>query len=268
MKIDLFENKYKPSNIAKIFFVDIVCFLLVAFITFGVCYAYLSDRSEVKGEGTTANVGVLYKYDGVEATEVYAKINNSATAKSLTNVKIMPGDKITIVGVAESISNVSVYLLAKLEIKTKQNGQDVTEIVWFNIGSNDPAKDNNGVEIADPDHTPDALIESNYKHLTTVNKITANGSHNIYQVGAGSLGAYKTKNFAIPYTFDGNKYANGDEITEIKFSLHVHQKGYLREASDFYLYSQFEDANKKINGYATESIYASHYMAGTQLKAR
>ena len=272
MKIDLFENKYRPSNGIKIVFIDIVCFLLVATLTIGFCYAYLSGKAEIEGSATMAKVAVDYQYDTgsgyVSVDEVYVKLNGSNTAQSLTDTMLTPGDKITIVGRVVSLSNVSVYMLAKLEIKTKQKGEDITEVVWFNIGSNDPLLDEEGKEIEDPDHTSAALTEVDYKQLTTTNKVGDYGAYDIYQVGASSLGEHKTKDLAIPYTFSGDKYVNGDEITSVKFTLHVHQKDHLRLASDFYLYSEFENANKEINGYSTESIYAAHYITDNQLDAK
>lgn len=266
MKIDLFENKYKPNSAVKIFFADLVCFLVIAMLTIGLCHAYFSDKTDVRGSASTAKVGVEYQYNlgggYASQNEVYVKLNNSTTAQSLSGVVLTPGDKITILGRIVSKSNVSVYILARLEIETIQKGEAKTEVVWFNIGSNDPELDGDGNEISSAIHTSSALQESEYKQLQYKQLTNGTETHNVCQVGAGSLGAYKYKDLAIPYTFDGEKYVNNDSITSVKFSLHAHQKEHLNTASDFDLYKQYES---QITGYDIESIYAVHYITGTQL---
>ena len=255
MKTDLFENKYKASNAVKIFFADVVCFLLVTIISIGFCYSYLTGRAEVSGTSKTANVAVQYQYNGVAVENVYGTVNGGAV-QSLTNTTFTPGDKIVIVGNAVNVSNVPVYVLAKLEIET--NDGTITE--WYNIGSNDPAFDDKGSQIEDDDTS--ALTE--YLKLT---KTTYPDGNEIHQVGAGSLGTGKYKSLAIPYEFKGTDYENGDTITSIKLTLHVHQKAHLRsDTTDFVLYSQYEQ-DGKINGYDTESIYATHQMTGDLLVA-
>lgn len=253
MKIDLFENKYKPSNAVKIFFVDIVCFLLVTFLSIGICYAYLSDHYQVSGTSTTAKVGVQYQYNAsgsyVSVEDIYAKVNGGATEK-LEDITITPGDKLTIVGRAVNTSNVAVYVLAKLEIVI--NDEPIT--VWYNIGTNDPTIVNGTQTGAD---TPGALAEADYKVLTTQKM----GDHDVYQVGAGSLGVDKYKELAIPYEFKGADFDNDDVISSIKLTLHVHQKNHLSTASDYALYKQYT-----VEGYTTDSIYAAHYITGNKLQ--
>lgn len=262
MKIDLFENKYKPSNAVKIFFADVVCFLLVAMITIGLCYAYLSDKADVSGTASTAKVAVEYQYNGAVSSEVYVKVNGGAV-QALSSAQILPGDKITIVGSIVSQSNVSAYTLAKLEIVSIQSGEEVTETIWYNIGSNDPTFDANGEEIVDGVNNTTALDEEGYIELYTEELTVGGQTHTVYKVGAGSLGAYKTKDLAIPYTFDGETYKNGDTIVSVTLTLHAHQKDHLSSASDWDLYNQYAG---QITGYDIESIYAVHYITGTQLK--
>ncbi|MBQ7798588.1 MAG: hypothetical protein IJ371_05645 [Clostridia bacterium] len=262
MKVDLFENKYRPSNGLKIVFIDIVCFLLVAIVSVGFCYSYFSHRIDVEGFSTTAKVDVEYQYDVTDGTyalvsDVYATVNGG-TEQTLTSITktqpLTPGDTITIVGRAYNASNVQVYVLARLEVVTSKG----TEVVWYNIGTNDPAIDNGVQTGAD---TPDALSAEDYKTLS-IDETTK-----LYTVGAGSLGAYKYKELAIPYEIS-KELENGDTVTSINLTLHVHQKKYLRsETSDFKLYSKYENANKQINGYDTESIYAAHYITGNKLTA-
>ena len=233
MKIDLFENRYRPSNVAKIFFVDIVCFLLVAFISIGACYAYFSHKLEVKGVSTMANVSVQYQYEVEEGTyqavdEVYGKINDKAEQK-LTGALITPGDTITILGRAVNTSNVAVYVLAKLTIVTS-NG---TVEVWYNIGSNAPASG----EDENPESLPNDIELGGYEKLYKESMTTAGGrTDDVYQIGAGVLGGsykqgettiYRYKELAIPYKFAGEDYENGDTITSISLTLHVHQRDYL-----------------------------------------
>lgn len=278
MKTNLFENKYRPSNAAKIFFVDIVCFLLVAFISIGVCYAYFSHKLEVGGFSTMANVNVQYQYDVTEGNyqqvnTVYGKVNNE-DERDLAGVTITPGDTITIVGRAVNTSNVSVYVLAKLTIVTSKG----TINAWYNIGSNAPV----GAEAENPDALPNAIETEESKQLYKKSMTTASGkTDEVYQVGAGVLGGsykdgeitkYRYKELAIPYTFEGEEYENGDTITSITLTLHVHQRDYLDAAEDFIsLYkphaSNISQANPNgfINGYTTESIYAVHQITGDKL---
>ena len=255
MKANLFENKYKPSNAVKVFFADVVCFLIVTILSIGFCYSYFSGSAGASGSSRTANVAVQYQYNGVAVTEIYGTINDGAV-RSLTNATFTPGDKIVIVGSAYNLSNVPVYVLAKLEIVT--NNGTITE--WYNIGSNDPAYSDKGIQLEDDD--VDALTE-----YLKLNKVAQSDGKEIHQVGAGSLGASKYKNLAIPYEFKGSEYDNDDTITSINLTLHVHQKAHLRsDTSDFVLYTPYEHEGK-INGYDTESIYATHQMTGDLLVA-
>ena len=255
MKTDLFENKYKTSNAVKVLFADVVCFLIVTILSIGFCYSYFSDSESVSGASKTANVSVQYQYNGVAANELYGTINGGPV-KALSNATFTPGDKLIIVGSAFNISNVPVYVLAKVEIVT--NNETIT--VWYNIGSNDPAFSDQGIQIEEDDiNAPSEYIK--------LNKVTQADGNELHQVGAGSLGASKYKNLAIPYEFSGAEYGNDDTITSIKLTLQVHQKAHLRsENTDFVLYSRYETAGK-INGYDTESIYAVHQMTGDALTA-
>ena len=260
MRIDLFENKYKASTAMKVFFFDIVCFLLVAIVSVGFCYSYFSDKVDVKGSTTTAHVAVQYQYSvgGVykSVSDVYGKVNNG-TEQVLKNLIITPGDSILITGRAVNISNVQVYVLAKLEIVIQRGNETITKTIWYNIGSNDP-EIVKGEQVGTD--TPNALAKEDYLTLYQ------DENTKIHQVGAGSLGAFKHKELAIPYPFEGDEYFNGDVIQSITLDMLVHQKEHLRGASDFENYSQYEDVNGQINGYDTESIYAVHQMTGTVLE--
>ncbi len=240
MKIDLFENKYKVSNIAKVLFIDIVCFLLFSVISVSVCYAYFSSKADVTGTGTLAGVSVEYHANVdsayISVSEIYVDDGYGASMP-LANSVITPGDTITIVGHAVNTSDVGVYAIAKVTVNWVDLTEEKTEDTWYTVGGK----------------TGSEFIE-----LTMDN----NG---IYQVGAGSIDSKDYIELAIPYTFDGATYENTDQITKITVTLYVHQKDHLRNASDFENYSAYEDASGKINEYATESIYATHYMTGNIL---
>ncbi|MFQ6723870.1 MAG: hypothetical protein ACLRFE_00865 [Clostridia bacterium] len=265
MRIDLFKNQYKESNASKILFIDVICFLLVAILSLGICYAYMSDSADVSGDATTAHISIQYQYsvgDNGAYTAVnnlYGSINNGTIA-SIDGKVFVPGDSIVIVGRAVNTSNVSAYVLAKLEINYTRNGNVYKEEVWYNIGSNEPVYDEDGKTIVA--ETPNALASNEYKKLYTAEMGADN--EDVYQIGAGSFGANKYKDLAIPYQFDGEKFTNGDVINSIKLYLCAHQKDYLRSASDFEKYSKYETSGH-INGYTTESIYASHYITGKEL---
>lgn len=262
MKINLFENKYKPSNAIKIFFVDIVCFLLVSIVSVSFCYSYFSDKVSVSGSTTMAKLSVQYQVNAgsgyADASDIYVILNEDEDAtQKLSETIIQPGDTITIVGRAVNTSNVSVYVLGRLQIVVKKNGSanSTTETIWYNIGSND---NGTGAE------TPEAL--ENAPILYTDN------TTGLYQVGAGSLGAGKNKELTIDHTFVGTQYENGDVIESVTFTLYVHQKDHLSTASDFIeLYKPHatgitqSNPNGFINGYTTESVYAAHYITGNTL---
>lgn len=265
MKINLFENKYKPSNAIKIFFVDIVCFLLVSIVSVSFCYSYFSDNVSVEGSTTMAKLSVQYQVNAgsgyAAVDDIYMVLNeepnsNDAEIEKLSETIIQPGDTITIVGRAVNTSNVSVYFLARLEIVVKKNGseQSTTKTIWYNIGSNDNGE---GAE------TP-AVVEA-------VELYTDNTT-GLYQVGAGSLGSGKYKELQVSHTFAGTEYENGDVIESVTFTLQVHQKDHLSTASDLIeLYKPHAtgitqaNPNGFINGYTTESVYATHYMTGNAL---
>lgn len=270
MKINLFENKYHKSNIMKIFFADIVCFLLVAVVSIGVCYSYFSHGIDIAGSGKMANVSVQYQYDkttdGVyEAVdEVYGKVNGG-TERLLTDLIITPGDEITIVGRAVNTGNVSVYVIAKLTVVTSRG----TDIIYYNIGNNDPGLD--GYENSDA--LPNSKENHEYLELYAENMTNNGVTHKVHQIGAGSLAGskevegvttYYHKDLAISYTFDGDTYENGDTVTSISLELLVHQRQYLNTAPDIDLYNSHA-TNGKINGYSVESIYAVHYMLDEKL---
>lgn len=278
MKRNLFENKYEPSSAMKIVFVDIVCFLLVCIFSVGFCYSYFSDNVSISGDTAMAHVAVQYQYGATDSTyapvsDVYGQINGGDVQK-LNGATITPGDTITIVGRAVNTSSVAVYVLAKLTLVTSKG----TEEVWYNIGSNDPASG----ESQNTSALPNTIENYGYQQLYLEDMTTSAGrTDKIYQIGAGSLAGsyvqnevtyYYHKDLAIPYTFEGDKYENGDTITSISLTLHVHQKDHLSTASDFInLYKPHATGitetspNGFINNYTTESIYATHHITGNLL---
>ena len=250
MKLDLFNNKYKSSNVSKIIFADIVCFLLVAIFSIGYCYAYFSANSTISGTTGMAQVSIEYQYkvstDYVKVDTVYAKLNDETEVRDLgSNFTITPGDTLTIVGRACNTSTVPVFVLGKIEVtyKADQNAESVTLTEWYNIGSNDS-------QIVDADENERTSIAVEPKAIKT----NADG---MCVVGAGSLGAGNYKELAIPYIFDGELYKNGYIIEGVRFSLHVHQKQYLNTADDF---DNYLSATTDGVTYSQESIYATHRM--------
>ena len=133
MKIDLFENKYKPGKVAKIIFMDIICFLLAVSLSVSVCYAYFSAKVNVKGAATFASLDIEYrKVAGNPSTStnvLYGSINGGSLQNITATTTITPGDEITIGGYAVNISNVPIYVLGRLEVVTNKD----TEVVWYNI---------------------------------------------------------------------------------------------------------------------------------------
>jgi len=258
MKIDLFENKYKTSNGLKIFFADLVCFLLVAIISIGFCYAYFSDRADVKGNASMALVAIEYQHkignDYVAANNVYAIINATEqstieNAVEMTGKTITPGTKITIVGRALNKSTVSVFVLAKLEFEVQKFGSNTStkQTIWFNIGTNDPGEGEA--------QTPGA--NKNPLQLSI-------GDNGLYTVGASSIAASTYKDLFVSYTFDGDSYENGDVIKNVGFTLAVHQRDYLDSASDWENYSSVTTNSVT---YSQASIYAAHHITGNLVNA-
>lgn len=259
MRIDLFENKYKTSNGLKIFFADLVCFLLVAIISIGFCYAYFTDSANVKGDASMALVAVEYQRKVSEnsyaaSANVYAIINaeDDSTiddAVEMTSKIITPGTSITIVGRAMNKSTVPVFILAKLEFEVQKFGSQTStkQIIWFNIGTNDPGEGEA--------QTPGA--NTNPLQLTI-------GDNGLYTVGASSIAASTYKDLYVPYTFDGAGYENGDVIKNIEFTLSVHQRDYLDSADDWDNYESVTTGNIT---YSKASIYAAHHITGNLVNA-
>lgn len=256
MKRDIFQENYK-GNAVKVLFMDLIVFLLVTIFSIGFCYSYFSDKVEAEGSATTAHVDVVYRKnfnDETPYTMLYGKINADGTPAdiSTTQLAITPGDILYIQGYAVNTSNVSVYVLAKLEVtivEDKLEGEDVTttEVYWYNIDNNE-------------------VVDS-----TTTGSYTSPTVR--YTVGASSLASYDEnyvrsdfyKELSIPYKYDGETHTNAHTITSIKLTLHVHQKQYLRNSDDFDNYAAGESQDGMINGYETESIYAAHQITGQTL---
>lgn len=242
MKRNMFQNKYTNSNLLKIFFADIVCFLVVAICSVGFCYSYFNDKADASGTAGMAKVTIDYrKVAGDEDTSidvVYGSINGGSLVDLTSSVFISPGDVLNIRGYAVNTSNVAVYVLAKLEITVDDGTQETTEAKWFNISNN--------LEL-----TEDAT--------------------GLYEVGASSLdiagtGTTYYQAISLTYTFEGAKYTNEHEIKGVKLTLHAHQKEYLELASDYSKYSKFDDdKDGYISGYTIQSLYAAHYITGELL---
>lgn len=223
MKKSKFENKYKSSNIAKMFFANVVCFLLVSIVSFAFCYAYFSDKVDAEGSTSTALISIEYCKDANTSIDnVYAQLNGD-TATTLTGISVLPGDEITIKGIAVNTSKVNIYVLGRLEVVNKDYNGDIidTEVVWYNIQNNNPLYVQRG----------------------------------LFQVGASTMVAGTTQELNITYEIEGDRYTNDYADVDLTFSLYSHQKDYLNTADDYNNYTS-------VNGYSQDSIYATHYMTG------
>ncbi len=252
MKRDIFQDNYK-GNAMKVLFVDLVVFLLVTIFSVGFCYSYFSSKVDATGNATTAMVTVAYRTnysDEGNRDIIYGNIEDGEVQDiSSADLKLTPGDTLYIRGYAVNTSNVSVYVLAKLEVTitetTTDGSNEVKEVYWYNISNNKKVAE-----------TVDGQFPS---------PVTR------YTVGASSLGPVDKdfirtdfyQELSIPYEY-GGKYTNAHTITNIKLTLNVHQKDYLRMGDDFSKYSVGE-VEGKLGDYATESIYAAHQMTGQLL---
>lgn len=254
MKLDLFNNKYRKSNVTKIIFADIVCFLLVAIFSISFCYSYYSDKKIASGSIGLAEVKIEYRTDADDATSVtntvYGSLNNGAEQTIDESLIICPGDVLNIKGYAVNTSDVSIFVLGKIEVKYKvaENAETITLTEWYNIGSNDPQIVNGELEDETPDAETPITLQTN--------------TDGMYIVGAGSLGAGMHKELAVAYTFDGDLFENGYIIESVKFTLHAHQMQYLNMADDFNNYSSVTTGGVT---YSHESIYATHQIVGNLL---
>lgn len=252
MKRDIFQENYK-NNAMKVLFVDLVIFLLVTIFSVGFCYSYFSAKVDATGSATTAMVTVAYRTnynDKNNRDVIYGNIEDGEVQDiSSTDLKLTPGDTLYIKGYAVNTSNVSVYVLAKLEVTitetTADGSTEVVETYWYNIVNNKKVAE---------------TVDGNFPSPVTR-----------YTIGASSLAPvdkdYVRTDFyqelSIPYTYDG-KYTNAHTITNVKLTLNVHQKDYLRISDDFSKYSVGEvDGN--LGEYETESIYAAHQITGQLL---
>ena len=242
MKRYMFQNKYTSSNLLKVFFADVVCFLVVAICSVGFCYSYFSNKADVSGTAGMAKVSIDYRKvptDAITSTDViYGSVNNGSLTDLTPSVFISPGDILNIQGYAVNVSNVDVYVLARIEVTINDGTQDITEAKWFNIANN--------LELT---------VDENGLHEVGASSLTANGVSNTYY-----------QQISLTYTFEGEKYTNEHQIKGVKLSLHAHQKDYLELAADYENYSNFDtDKDGLINGYEISSLYASHYMIGNLL---
>ena len=223
MRIDLFENKYSPSKVSKILFFDIVCFLLVASVAFGLCYAYFSDKVAVAGVASMASMSVDYQDDtSASLTNLYVELNDEDVGV-FNNYLVSPGDTLKIGGNVVNTSNVEVYVLAKLEVVNFNAGGELvdTEVIWFNIEDNKTLYVERGIS----------------------------------QVGASVLEKDQSVPLSFTYTFEGDRYNLNYSTIRMSLSLNVHQKSHLNLADDYNNYSA-------VNGYTHESIYATHCIIG------
>lgn len=219
MNKHLLQKKYNSNIWQKIFFADVICFLLVAILSVGVCYSYFSDKKEVSGTTSTAVVSVDYRTNPTDenssTSQIYAQLNDGSTTVISSSNLISPGDNITIKGYAVNTSNVDVYVLARLEIITNKD----TEVVWFNIENNDVLYVEKG----------------------------------LFQVGASVLSVGSSKELSFTYTFEGERYTNEYSIQNIELTLCAHQKDYLDLAKDYNNYTAVNGYSKD-SIYATHYI--------------
>lgn len=202
MKRDIFENQYRGSNLLKVFFADVVCFLVVAIFSVGFCYSYFSDKVGAEGDATMASISIKYCTTSNIASatnQVKATLNGGSEIDLTNTTAISPGDSIVIKGYAINNSGIDAYALARLEIATAVD----TEVVWYNIDNNKPLYAERG----------------------------------LFQVGASVLQNDVPKPLSIPYTFEGDRYTNEHTITGITLTLHAHQKDFLNIADDYNNYS-------------------------------
>ena len=242
MKRYMFQNKYTSSNLLKVFFADVVCFLVVAICSVGFCYSYFSSKADASGTAGMAKVAIEYRKVATDATTstniVYGSVNSGSLVDLTPSVFISPGDVLNIKGFAVNTSNVDVYVLARVDVTVNDGTQDIIESKWFNI--------------------------SNNLELTT-------DENGLYAVGASSLtatgvGTTYYQEISFTYTFEGERYTNSHQIKGVTLSLHAHQKEFLELAGDYENYSRFDtDEDGFINGYSVASVYASHDMIGNLL---
>ena len=152
----------------------ILSIALISAVSFGLCYSYFSAQKSVSGEGGMANVDVEYQYplgnQYYTTTDIYGTYNDSEIQK-LNDILINPGDSIEIVGRAVNVSNVPVYFLVKLEVIKTLNGNQQKEVVWYNIGSNDPQVVNDELQDETPNEEESIEIVKANNRLNIVNML-------------------------------------------------------------------------------------------------
>ncbi len=229
MKRYMFQNQYESSNLLKVFFADVVCFLLVAIASVGFCYSYFSSQADASGSATMARVDIDYRQVAADAatstTTIYGSVNNGTLGNITASTKVSPGDTINIKGHAVNTSEVDVYVLGRLEVVTNKD----TEVIWFNIAESKPVYF--------------------YKGL--------------FQVGASALAVDASQAININYTLDGEKYTSDYIIEDLTFTLHAHQKDHLSTAADYSNYSAVGDYSQD-SIYATHYITNRKYSAYTE----
>lgn len=181
----------------KIIFADLICLVIVVTLSFGLCYAYFSDRADMEGSSTMGVLKVMYcknSTDTIGSASVFGSIGGD-TAQELSSIAyVAPGSTLAIKGYAVNSSNFDIFVLGRLEIViTTPSEQTETEVVWYNI--------QNGQEL---------YVERGR-----------------FQVGASVLYAHGVsgdkQEINAVYTFDGDKYINGYSIQSVTFEVLGHQ---------------------------------------------
>lgn len=206
---------------------ELICFIVVSALSFGLCYSYFQAEIKVSGVAITATVNLEYRQtaDGTASDIIYATLDGVTTIaiNDVENCEIIPGQIMKIKGYVVNTSTIEVYIMGKLTLQVLDKNGNVkfTDTIWYNISNGD----------------------------TCSTKLT---------IGASSLPVGANQELSLPYTFDGEKYVNDDVINSITFELYAHQKDYLNLSDDFNDFTS-------IGSYTKEQVYAGHCITGLSL---
>lgn len=214
------------GSLSKALFANLMGFILVLLLSFGLSYAYFSDKVEVSGGSNLGVMKVLYCQNLADAegsSVVYGTINDGLTAVDLTSINIAPGDTLNIKGYAVNNGNIDVFVLGRLEVAVNNaDGELETEVVWYNVATGQAVYVERG----------------------------------LFQVGAsvlyssGTIG--DTQEINASYVFEGDRYINNYKNISIKFELFGYQAEFLDFANDF-------DMDVKYNSYITKGANKNIY---------
>lgn len=226
----------------KAIFANLICFAVVLIFSFGLCYAYFSERLEISGGSNLGVMHVMYcrsLADTAGTSVIFGSINGG-TAQDISSIDIAPGDTLAIKGYAVNNGNIDVFVLGRLEVvATDANNETETEVVWYNIS--------NGQSL---------YVEKGR-----------------FQVGAsvlysnGNLGDKQEINAS--YVFEGDRYINGYDISSVKFELFGYQAEFLDFSGDFDLDKRYDlyvtmSGNKKVYSEDSKKLVC-HYITGRML---